>query len=48
MSAVKIPKEALDIALVLGSRIVVCFLELRIADEGLAVLAPIFRLVELL
>jgi len=48
MAAVEISQEALQVSLMLRGSFVVRLLKLRISNEGLAVLAPVFGLWEML
>jgi len=44
VSPVEIPQEAFEVALMFGCSFMVGFLKLRISNEYLAVLAPVFGL----
>jgi hypothetical protein len=44
VTPMKVSKETFEVALVFGCGFVVLLLELRVADIGFAVLAPVFRL----
>jgi hypothetical protein len=44
VAPVEVSQEALEVALMLGCCLMVGLLELGVADEGFAVLAPVFGL----